>query len=967
MPLIVRLALAAALGLPAFAWATTPADIRGKSLTSAGCNPCWGEMAQYTTFSSPQVTYEVRRYDGRDVVLLLPSWHPLISRMSPARVRTMVDRLDLLYATYRELLGWAPPRTSDPSGRHIVAVLAVNGRSALGVAIPGGDRSEYANSILEDATFEADDDVLSRVFISALATNFDPITHWDYGADPSKDWATFLQVWAARRMSRTDDSDVVRWNLSETLQTTDRWSAWRSDPSRFTWQRCVVNAPRPPDCRDHVDAMHGVLLASAARHVEPAIIRQWLRTVRVDTARPSTALERSDYALRTLADATRSDTRCIADHFRWPRGSTLDAAAQYATPFAGCVDGDRDGAPRFDDCDDASAAVRPGATDVPDGVDNDCDSVIDERVVREPAGGDFADNIRAATPIGALPFAAEGVLPTAADRDAIAFEGVIPTTRQDVRLCASGDALTLSVLTPENQEWGPDARVEAGACVTLGIARRHAAFRIDRVGAASGSASWRLDAGVSAEGWPRRRVVALATTGGNGARAVVDAARVPGGTAGVELRWTASGAGVLKAGAVGDADSLVAPPLPAASMGRRTGEMHQLRAQLFRDGLPIEEPSRPFTVATEGFALSTGVTVSSTLPAGATEDAWYIDVPTGIARLVVATTSPQNIDLHAARVAAPVPAREIPLVAAAPARALADARATTPSGNETLTIASPAAGRWYLTPTNSSAAAAGYTLRATLEGTAPSIRSGGYFNPGRPGHGLFVHPAGGEWAGLWYTYERDSGSTWYYLQGPAPAANGQWNGAIFRSRWDGKRAELQAVGNAVLTPGQEDGFTFSWNLEGQAGSEAFRSFGRGCPRLGGGAPVDASQHYFDPVRAGSGYSVQLMTAPAAYEFIAAFVYGEGGMPRFLVAERNGVGARDEALGVDLLFGFCPSCEHVPVTRSTRGTLRRTFTGSGELATIQLQTARVGPTVVHWNVTDAVRMLDERVRTQGCAL
>ena len=392
------------------------------------------------------------------------------------------------------------------------------------------------------------------------------------------------------------------------------------------------------------------------------------------------------------AHPCRCDTQRQALH-RWPRGSGLDAAAQYPTRFAGCVDSDGDGSPRFDDCDDALAGVRPGAIESADGRDNDCDGIVDERLVREPAGGDYSNDIRAATAIGAMPFMAEGTLSTSTDSDAIRFDGPILIGRQRVRLCASGEGVALSTLDVADNVWGPDLRVNAGACATLGVPRRNVAFRIDRAGATSGAATWRLDVAVAPEGWPRRRPVTLITDGDNGARAVVDSARVPGGTAGVELRWTASGSGVLKAGPLGSADSLIAPGLPAASMERTTAELHQLRAQLFRDGLPIDEPSLPFTVATEGFALSSGVTVSSALPAGRNEERWYIDVPDGTSRLAIASTSSQNIDLHAARAAAPVPDAAIPAIAAAPARNLAQASATTPSGNESLVVTSPAAGR----------------------------------------------------------------------------------------------------------------------------------------------------------------------------------------------------------------------------------------------------------------------------------
>jgi hypothetical protein len=932
----------------------------GKSITDGGCDPCWGQVVRYTTFSQPQQTYDVRRYDGEEITLLIPTVHPRATLVTPERIRTLVDRLDLLYAMYTELLGWSPTRTRDPLGKQIFAFVPNDPANWYGLAFVPGDSSEYSNAVL--AELALDDDVLSNVWVHELAHNFDPIGHWDYGADPAHDWTTFMQTWVARRLARMDDDGRKRWDAFEVDWTDSRWTAWRANPTDLTWQRCVVDSPRPAVC-DSVGQMAGVLMATAARYVDPSVIRQWLRSVRTDATRPVTPQERSDYLLRTLADATRTDTRCVAQHFRWPAGAGLGAAAQYATPFAGCVDADGDGARRFDDCDDTRATVRPGAPETIDGRDNDCNGVVDERSISESTTGDFINDIFGGTPVGGAPLTIAGTLSSASDRDSVRLERDLPPGRAYVRLCPTGSRMSLVGLSSDGVAWGPLAGTAPGGCsVFSGSERAWRGFTVE-----GGAGTYTLEISTLAEGWPRPRAITLGTDGSNGARAVVDAARVPGGTSGVEVRWTGSGSGVLKSGPLANASSLVGPSLPATTMDRATTERHQLRAQLFRDGLPIEEPSRPFTVATEGFALSSGITVSSTLPAGRDEERWYIDIPANATRLTVNTTSAQNIDVHAARVAASGPAVAVPSIAVAPARSLALGSATTASGNETLVVNAPAAGRWYVTPTNSAPQAASYTLRATVEATPPAIRAGGYFNPARPGHGLFVHPAGGEWAGLWYTYDSGNQPTWYYLQGAAPGANGQWNGTLYRARWDGAAAQLQPVGNAVLTPGAENGFSFSYNLDGVAGSEAFRSFGRGCPSVGGGAAVNASQHYFDPARAGSGYSVQLMTAPAAYEFYAAFIYDSRGDPRFLVAESGGTGARDESVALEQLRGFCPLCTHAAVTRQPAGTLRRVYSSAGILERIVLDARFTNGLSGEWDVSDAVRMLDDSRRAQGCTL
>ena len=358
------------------------------------------------------------------------------------------------------------------------------------------------------------------------------------------------------------------------------------------------------------------------------------------------------------------------------------------------------------------------------------------------------------------------------------------------------------------------------------------------------------------------------------------------------------------------------------------------------------------------FALSAGVDRPMVLPAGAAQDYAYIDVPAGATQLTVTTTSSANVDLYVARVAPLVPASAVPTIGAAPARNAANASATTASGNETVTVANPAAGRWYLTPVNASGATASLTLRAAITGTAPSIRPGGYFNPERSGHGFFLYPAGGQLAGLWYTYFADGTPTWYYLQGAAPGANGFWSGQLFRSAWNGSANTLVEVGSATVSPTATNEFTFSYNLDGETGSEAFRNFGGGCPSLSG-SPLNVSSHWFNPATAGSGYSVQMFPN---YEFYTVFAYDSLGIPRYLIAERTSFGGATATANLEQINGFCPLCNRTSTpTRSIIGSFSRGFSG-GTFSNITLNGTFVNGVQGTWSRNEPVGALGS---LQGC--
>ena len=344
------------------------------------------------------------------------------------------------------------------------------------------------------------------------------------------------------------------------------------------------------------------------------------------------------------------------------------------------------------------------------------------------------------------------------------------------------------------------------------------------------------------------------------------------------------------------------------------------------------------------------------LPAGASLDGLFFDVPVGADSVMLATGA-RNIDVYLSKVeddTSPRPSR-IPTMAE-------DALVVRPEFEAWIPTSTLTPGRWYAKAVNAGATPAYAFLSLDFEGAAVKIRPGSYFNPARSGHGLFLYPAGSTWAGLWYTYLQDGSSTWYYLQRSALTTHeGAFRLNLYRAAWDGSANHLARVGEATVTATSAQGLVFTYQLDGELGSEPMVALGEGCPSLDGQL-LDTSSHWFNPARAGTGYSVQMFPD---YEFYAAFVYDSRGVARFLTSEAGSFRGADATLPLEQLTGFCPLCARTGApTRADVGTLRRRFDANG-LVQMELDALFTGGVPGAWTGNDLVQALGGPGTTQGC--
>lgn len=336
--------------------------------------------------------------------------------------------------------------------------------------------------------------------------------------------------------------------------------------------------------------------------------------------------------------------------------------------------------------------------------------------------------------------------------------------------------------------------------------------------------------------------------------------------------------------------------------------------------VPVKLTRGAQATATAARVLEPGKTQAIELAAGAAQDGLFVDVPSNASALVLRTRSAGSIDLYAARVATPAG----PATGQAPPRAQAQASALGAGGNKELRVsgATLQPGRWFVTPVNTGTAPVALELDVLLEYAGPRVAMtpGAYYNPDRSGAGAFLYEAAGSWAIIWYTFLQDGTPTWYLGAAPKPGANQSvWRVPLDRYTWNGDVATPTTVGELVLSFSDPRAFQFSWNLDGQTGSERYVYIDPGrCP-ASGGVPRDLTGSWYSPEKPGVGYSV---TVAEGAEVHAAYYYDAQGIARWLFGSVAPFGAATIPLNAH--FGFCPLCPYQPPTLVPAGTLTRNY-------------------------------------------
>lgn len=341
-----------------------------------------GERVQYQAFDG--AVYTLNRFPGRHVALLLPDSWLGEGKLAPDRIRTFVDRSDLLYESFKGLIGQEP----GPAGRLLtIAVVRTCGFGCGYVGAKGIEISPDAGALsLIQPDLAAG--LAPGVVAHEMAHNFDL---WNarlgYWGDFAHAWTRFFDhyIFVYDRQGRVEEGpdEVLRRLERETF------GAYIAAPS-LSWKSCA----RDGVCVGRNDAWAGTLWRLARLHGAQAV-RGYARFLAGYAGlEPGTPEEKNDLHVEAMAAGAAADLGCYVDAWRWQASPAsrdrMAAAFGPGNPF--CDDLDGDGQDRLrGDCDEGDAGRHPGAEELTNEVDDDCDGVVDDLTAEEPAFGDFPD------------------------------------------------------------------------------------------------------------------------------------------------------------------------------------------------------------------------------------------------------------------------------------------------------------------------------------------------------------------------------------------------------------------------------------------------------------------------------------------------------------------------------------------------------------------------------------------------
>jgi hypothetical protein len=417
-----------------------PSAARGGFLervsTTQATGPSSKPAATTTYRSFAGNSYTLGEHRGRYVSVLVPRSVDEGPFFTADHLEELVDRLDELYALYRDILQF------EPAGGGLLTVAFVPETCGSGCGLLGAKGIEIRSEALnyELIIKELDAGRLELLLVHEMVHNFDAYAgHLHYLPDHPHAWTDFFQYFAAYRYGRQTSKGEAPDDLFQSPVS----AAWKDyiEDDTASWASCVKSG----GCGDSGLSANNVWAMPYYRiealYGTEAILRSFafLTDYIKRFPAPVGAEAREALRIRSLAEGAGVNLACHVDSLKWPVPSELrdDMENRFGPSNPLCRDADGDGfVPIAGDCDENSPARNVMGTETEgNGLDDDCDGLTDEKSLVEHLLGAKPDNfVRVALP--GLPFEAEGSSADSADFDLFTFP---LGTAQRVRanLCAA--------------------------------------------------------------------------------------------------------------------------------------------------------------------------------------------------------------------------------------------------------------------------------------------------------------------------------------------------------------------------------------------------------------------------------------------------------------------------------------------------------------------------------------------------
>ena len=393
-------------------------------------------MATYRAFDGS--SHQLIENRGRYVNVLIPESYGDGPFFTADHIEELVDRLDMLYALYTELLH------APPAGNGLVTIAFVPQTCGMGCGLVGARGFEILSDTrnYEAIIHELDAGRLESIFFHEMAHNFDlHSTYLHYLPDHAHAWTDMLEYFAPFRYSRINGRGETP-DDSYHSPVSSVWKQYVADENA-NWNSCVMQ----DSCGDigltannlwamlyyRVEAMHGI----------DAILDsfEFLKDYAKTNHPPGTSEEKEGLRILSLAMGAKANIACYMDALKWPiQASTRsELASSFGTSNEFCADRDGDGFSAINgDCDDTNVLRNIAMGEVSgNGIDDDCDDITDETYLVEAQAGQSADNFRDKVTL-AVPFEIDGSGSIPDDRDTFGFS-VPASGRTRVTLCAQGE------------------------------------------------------------------------------------------------------------------------------------------------------------------------------------------------------------------------------------------------------------------------------------------------------------------------------------------------------------------------------------------------------------------------------------------------------------------------------------------------------------------------------------------------